>query len=78
MVMPVAALLFVGGLTTPNPTIAGKAFIDNEIAPPSGVLRITRHPMMWAFGLWACSHLIANGDLASLLFFGAIAALALT
>src|SRR4029077_10923183 len=45
--------------------------------PAPGILRVTRHPVMWAIGLWALSHLIANGDLRSLLFFGAIAALAL-
>jgi len=77
LIMPVAALLLIGGLTTPNPTVAGKALRDKEIAPPSGVLRITRHPMMWAFSLWAFSHIIANGDLASLLLFGAVATLAL-
>lgn len=32
---------------------------------------------MWAFGLWALSHIVANGDLASLLLFGSLAALAL-
>ena len=32
---------------------------------------------MWAIGLWALSHLIANGDLRSLLFFGAFAGLSL-
>jgi uncharacterized membrane protein len=31
---------------------------------------------MWAVGLWALSHLVANGDLASVWFFGLIAALA--
>jgi uncharacterized membrane protein len=34
------------------------------------VLRITRHPVMWGVGLWAAVHIVANGDLASLLFFG--------
>ena len=32
--------------------------------------RITRHPVMWGMTLWAAIHIIANGDLASLLFFG--------
>ncbi len=77
VIMPAALFLLVGGLTTPNPTIAGKAFIDDRIGAPTGVLRITRHPTMWAFGLWALCHLIANGDLASLILFGTIAALAL-
>jgi uncharacterized membrane protein len=32
---------------------------------------------MWAIGLWAVSHVVANGDLRSLIFFGAFAVLAL-
>jgi uncharacterized membrane protein len=38
---------------------------------------VTRHPILWAIGLWALAHVLPNGDLASLLFFGALAALAL-
>src|SRR5262249_32253730 len=38
---------------------------------------VTRHPVMWGFGLWAILHLAANGDGASLLLFGAVAILAL-
>ena len=33
--------------------------------------------MLWAIGLWAISHVIANGDVSSVLFFGALAGLAL-
>ncbi len=77
VIMLVASLLLIGGLTTSNPTIAGKAFVDKKVDPPTGILRITRHPTMWAFALWALSHFIANGDLASALLFGTIAALAL-
>ena len=77
VIMPIALLLLVGALTTANPTIVGRALVSKKIDPPEGVLRITRHPTMWAFGLWALSHLTANGDLASLVLFGTIAALAL-
>jgi predicted DCC family thiol-disulfide oxidoreductase YuxK len=42
----------------------------DRLEPARGVLRITRHPVMWGVGLWAAVHLVANGDLASLLFFG--------
>ncbi|MFZ3237690.1 MAG: NnrU family protein, partial [Stellaceae bacterium] len=45
--------------------------------PAPGIMRVTRHPVMWALGLWALSHLAANGDLRSIWFFGVIAALAL-
>ena len=45
--------------------------------PAPGILKVTRHPMMWAFGLWALAHIAANGDLRSLLLFGSMAVLAL-
>lgn len=77
LIMPISALLFVSALTATNPTVAGQALVSKRIEPPSGVLRITRHPMMWAFGLWGLSHIVANGDLASCLLFGGITALAL-
>jgi len=35
-----------------------------------GVLRVTRHPMMWSFALWATIHIIGNGELAASVFFG--------
>lgn len=38
---------------------------------PSNIKRLTAHPMLWAVALWAAVHLLANGDLASLLLFGA-------
>ncbi len=37
---------------------------------PSNIKRFTRHPMLWGVTLWACAHLLANGDLASLILFG--------
>ncbi|MEK9969045.1 MAG: NnrU family protein, partial [Ferrovibrio sp.] len=36
-----------------------------------------RHPMLWAFSLWAASHMIANGDVAHWLFAGAFLVTAL-
>jgi uncharacterized membrane protein len=73
----VAAILLVAGYTTPNPTAVGMERAARADDPAPGILRITRHPVMWAIGLWAISHMIANGDLRSLLFFGAFAALSL-
>jgi uncharacterized membrane protein len=37
---------------------------------PRGVTRITRHPLMSSIGLWSLCHLLTNGDIASLVFFG--------
>lgn len=77
LLMPFAAILLVAGYSTANPTAVGMERRAAADDPAPGILRITRHPVMWAVGLWASSHLLANGDLASLWFFGAIATLAL-
>ncbi len=76
LVMPLATLLLVAGYTTANPTAVGMERWSRADDPAPGVLRVTRHPVMWAVGLWALSHLTANGDLASVWLFGLIAALA--
>lgn len=43
---------------------------------PSNIKRITPHPMLWGVILWAALHLLANGDLASLILFGGLGAYA--
>jgi uncharacterized membrane protein len=70
-----ACLLLVAGLSQRNPTAVGQDV--DAAAPATGVVRITRHPVMWAFGLWAISHLAANGTTRALLLFGGLGALAL-
>jgi uncharacterized membrane protein len=77
LVMPLATILLVAGYTTPNPTAVGMERRARADDPAPGILRVTRHPVMWAVGLWALSHLIANGDLSSVWFFGSIGTLAL-
>lgn len=72
LVMPVALLLVVGGVMTPNPSAVGMENQLDQPEPARGVLRITRHPVMWGVVLWAAVHMLANGDLASLLFFGGL------
>jgi uncharacterized membrane protein len=74
--MPVALILVVGGLTPSNPTAAG-AKADRFDPTHMGMLAVTRHPMMWGIGLFAILHLLANGDVASLILFGAVGGLAL-
>ena len=76
LVMPVATLLVVASLTQANPTAGGQAPDPDAPEPARGMLRVTRHPMMWGIGLWAVAHLLANPDLASVVFFGAFAVLA--
>lgn len=75
--MPLATLLLVCGYTTANPTAVGMERSARADDPAPGIMRVTRHPVMWAIGLWAAGHLAANGDLASIWFFGMFAVLAL-
>jgi uncharacterized membrane protein len=76
VLMPLVLVLAIGGFTAPNPSAVLQA-APGAAWRPRGILTVTRHPVMWAFGLWALLHLIANGDLAGLIFFGAFAVLAL-
>ena len=75
VVLPFALILFVAAYTTRNPTSVGQGA---SLLPENarGVLRITRNPLLWSVTAWALSHLVANGDLASVLFFGTFAMLA--
>jgi len=43
---------------------------------PSRIHTLLRHPMLVAIKLWALAHLLANGDLGSLLLFGSFLAYA--
>ncbi|MBM86300.1 MAG: NnrU protein [Rhodospirillaceae bacterium] len=76
LVVPVSAILLVAGSTVTNPTATGQdeGLADNP-RPASGILTVTRHPGLWAVGLWALAHMAANGDAAGVLLFGGIAVL---
>ena len=68
LLMLPALFLLLGSLGTIslNPAVAGTR---REAA--RGILRITRHPMMCAFTLWAVLHIVGTGELSALVFFGA-------
>lgn len=76
-IVALAAILVVAGLSTPNPSALGGN--DREIVRrgPVGILKVTRHPVMWGIALWGIAHLLANGDLAGMILFGGMIALAL-
>ena len=78
--IPIVALAFflgVQGLFLPNPTsVRGESLASKE-APVEGVLRITRHPFLWGAAIWSAFHMTANGDLASVIFFGTFLVLSL-
>lgn len=72
----IAFLFAVIGILTPNPTQVG---LESRLDPQAarGMVRITRHPFLWGVGLWAATHLIVNGDEASLVLFATLLLLAI-
>lgn len=75
-IMPFALILVVAGGMTPNPTAVGAGRLLERDNPARGILRVTRHPIMWGIMLWAGAHLLARGELRSTLFFGSFLLLA--
>ncbi|MEO8602998.1 MAG: NnrU family protein [bacterium] len=75
--MLVAIGFVVIGLTTPSPTAAGGGARLSRPDAARGILRISRHPFLWGVALWAATHLLLNGDSASLWLFATMLAVAL-
>lgn len=77
LLMPLACVLVVAGLSTRSVTMVGGEAMAGDPDPVSGITTITRHPFLWGVALWALSHLGANGDLAGLVLFGGMTVLSL-
>ncbi len=76
LVMPLALLFLVCGFTQNNPTasLASGRLARREV---TGILAVTRNPVMWGLGLWALAHLAVVAEVAEALRYAAFAALAL-
>jgi uncharacterized membrane protein len=74
-VMPLAFILIACGYYR-NPTMVGADKLLKSDDPARGMIRITRHPIMWGVMLWAAAHIVARGDVKGLIFFGGFLALA--
>lgn len=44
---------------------------------PTNIKRFIRHPMLWGISFWSAGHLLANGDLSSIITFGGFGAYSL-
>ena len=76
-VMPFAFILMACGLFARNPTLVGADRLLRNPDPARGIIRVTRHPIMWGFMLWAGAHILARGEMKSSVFFGGLLAVAL-
>lgn len=77
VLMLIAMLFIVPGLTTPNPTSVRQEGALERPDVVKGMLRITRHPFLWGVAIWAAGHLLVNGRVADLALFGSMLVLAL-
>jgi uncharacterized membrane protein len=75
LVMPFAFVLLACGYAR-NPTAVGADKLLASDDPARGMIRVTRHPLMWAIMLWSLAHVLARGDVKSVIFFGGLFALA--
>jgi uncharacterized membrane protein len=75
VLMPFAFILVACGYRR-NPTMVGADKLLASEDPARGMIRITRHPIMWGIMLWAIAHIAARGDARSLVFFGGFLLLA--
>lgn len=75
LAMPFAFVLLACGYRR-NPTMVGADKLLKSDDPARGMIRITRHPLMWAIILWSAAHIAARADLKSIVFFGGLLLLA--
>ena len=75
ILMPFSCVSLTAGLATANATLTSEGEYP-EKRKAVGILKVTRHPLLWAFLLWALAHLPANGDASALILFGMFISLA--
>jgi len=73
----IAIVLAVLAFSTPNPTAAGGEQALGGKQSAKGIIKVTRHPFLVGVTIWSVAHILANGDLASVILFGGFLALSL-
>jgi len=74
-ILMLAAFIFlVAGLTNPSPAVVSIS-APRAPRPPRAMLKITRHPSFIAFTLFGLAHMLMNGWLGDVIFFGSFPAL---
>jgi uncharacterized membrane protein len=76
VLMPFSFILLACGIFSRNPTLVGADKLLKSPEPARGMIRVTRHPVMWSFILWALAHILARGEFGATVFFGTFLLLA--
>ena len=75
LIMPIACLLIVSGLTSRNPFLLGMGNKYLDYAKP-GIVGLTKHPAIRGPAIWLAVHIPIDGDVASFFMFGLLTLLA--
>lgn len=75
--LALVAMVLLAGSFLGNPALLMPGAEKAARSAPGGVFKVTRHPMMWAFALWAVSHIIAAPTTRTLVVASAVLILAL-
>jgi uncharacterized membrane protein len=71
ILMLLASILLVGA-NIGNPAMPNPKGAASIVRPATGVFAVTRHPMNWAFIIWALTHIMLSGGPANLVIAGGI------
>lgn len=74
--LPICVILSLA-IARPNPFSFGGAQNDRFDPASPGIVRLTRHPLLLALGIWSAAHILPNGDLAHVILFGTFAGFAM-
>lgn len=72
-----ASILLVGSFVRNPAMVTFGPASEVRIGAPSGVFRITRHPMMWGFALWAIGHMLVHAQPSALVVAAVVLVMAL-
>ncbi|WFL78537.1 NnrU family protein [Altererythrobacter arenosus] len=76
-ILTLPAMVLFAGSFAGNPAMPAPGAEAQARKEPRGVFLVTRHPMMWGFGLWALTHVILFWSLRSVITAVAMRILAL-
>jgi uncharacterized membrane protein len=77
LLMLLALVIFVASFITPNPASMGAQAGNKGASVARGVLKISRHPGFIAFSTFGIAHILMNGFVGDVVFFGTFPALSI-
>jgi uncharacterized membrane protein len=77
VLMLFAFIIFIASFMTPNPGSMGAQGEATKASTARGVLKISRHPGFIGFSIFGIAHILMNGFIGDVIFFGSFPALSI-